>query len=220
MLLEDQKLWHIKPQAKRLEPQCNVSLESLLRSSTKWRLKDKRLLAVTLANTVLQFSEGPWLNKKWDKNHISFFETAQNLIDFERPYLTTRFQQDTPDNGKEESAFQSIHPNPSLLALGILLLEIDQGKPMKISPLDLTNGKVRNANTELTAAMRFFNESVDDLYDDYRKAIRACLEPTFLHLNQMGSLNTEDVRQSVYECIVAPLEAELYNGFKLKAPGL
>lgn len=220
MLLEDHMLWQIKPQGRRLNAQRNVSLETLLHSPRRWRLKDKRVLAVTLANTVLQLSEGPWLNKKWNAAHISFFEAAQNSIDFGRPYLTTQFQQQTTDDAESELEFQSIHASPSLLSLGILLLEINQGRPIEISPLDLTDGMFKNANTELTAAMRFFEESVEDIYNDYRRAIRACLEPTFLRVDQAGGLDVEEVRQLVYEHIVAPLEAELYNGFGLRVSGL
>jgi hypothetical protein len=219
MLLDDQKLWQIRPQGKKLNLVRNVSLEAILHGSARLRLRDKRVLAVTLAKTVLQLSEGPWLSKRWTAAQFSFFETTQSAIDFERPYLSTRFQEEINDSNSVFEA-QSIHAIPSLLSLGKLLLEIDRGSPIEISPLDLTDGKFPNANTEFTATMRFFKEASGDFYIDYTRAIKACLEPTFLRVGQARGLEDEEVRQLVYEHIVVPLETELYRGFKATVSGL
>lgn len=219
MLLDNQKLWQIKPQGKRLNPIRSISLEAILLGSTGLRLREKRILAVALAKTVLQLSEGPWLRKKWTPAQISFFENTQNTINFERPYLSTQFKDET--KFYEDSAFDSlcIHAIPSLLSLGKLLLEIDKGTKIEITPLDLTDGKHPNANTELTATTRFFKEASGDFYIDYTKAIKACLEPNFLRMDQTGGLDDEEVRHLVYEHVVVPLESELYNGFQVKVSG-
>lgn len=215
MLLDDQKLWQVRPQSKRLQPGRNISLDAVLHGSTTLRLREKRVLAVSLAQIVLQLSEGPWLRKRWSPAEISFFETAQSAINFQNPYLSTQFDDPPPDY---EFEAQSIHAIPSLLFLGKLLIEIDQGKPVEITPLDLTEGKFPNANTELTATMRSFKEASGDFYVDYTKAIRACLEPTFLRWDQTGGLEDEEIRQQVYEHVVVPLETELYNGFNVRIP--
>jgi hypothetical protein len=220
MLLDDQKLWQIRPQGKRLNTVRNVSLEAILHGSTGLRLREKRILAVALAKTVLQLSEGPWLRKRWTPAQISFFETTQSAINFERPYLSTLFKEENTDDADSVLDSQSIHAIPSLLSLGKLLLEIDRGRPIETSPLDLTDGKFPNANTELTATMRFFKEASEDFYIDYKRAIKACLEPTFLRVDQTGGLEDEEVRQLVYEHVVVPLETELYSGFKVKVSGL
>jgi hypothetical protein len=198
----------------------NVSLDTILHGSTRLRLRDKRVLAVTLAKTVLQLSESPWMNKRWTPAQFSFFETSQNAIDFERPYLSAQFREETTNDANSVFDAQSIHAIPSLLSLGKLLLEIDRGRPIEISPLDLTDGKFPNANTELTATMRFFKEASEDFYIDYTRAIKACLELTFLPTDQTGGLEDEEVRQLVYEHVVVPLETELYRGFKVRVSGL
>ena len=220
MLLDNQKLWQIRPQVKRLNPVKNITLEDILRGSTELRLRDKRVLAVALAKTVLQLSEGPWLGKRWTPDQFSFFETTKSAIDFERPYLSTQFEEEATEDDDYEFDAQSIHAIPSLLSLGRLLLEIDRGKPVEISPLDLTEGRFPNANTELTATIRFFKEASGHFYMDYTKAIKACLEPTFLRVDQMRGLEDDEVRRLVYEHVVAPLEAELYSGFKIRVAGL
>ncbi|KAF7591132.1 hypothetical protein BBP40_001906 [Aspergillus hancockii] len=219
MLLDDQKLWQIRPQSKRLNPGRNITLAAILRGSTELRLKEKRILAVTLAKAVLQLSEGPWLRTRCNPAQISFFETTQNVINYERPYLSAQFKE-TTNNGDSVFDSQSIHAIPSLLSLGKLLLEIDRGRPIEPSPLDLTDGKYPNANTELTATMRFFKEASEDFYIDYKRAIKACLEPTYLRIDQSEGLEDEEVRQLVYKHVVLPLETELYSGFKIKISGL
>lgn len=156
------------------------------------RLREKRILAATLAQTVLHLSEGPWLGRRWTSAEISFFEDGQSAINFESPYLSTKFE-DALSLDDEDFQFvaQSIHTIPSLLALGKLLLEIVQGRPVEISSLDLTDGKFPNANSELNATLTYFKEASGDFYIDYSKAIRACLEPTFLHVDQTGGLEDE-----------------------------
>ncbi|KAF7179372.1 hypothetical protein CNMCM7691_008305 [Aspergillus felis] len=206
MVLNDQKLWQIRPQSKRFNHGRNITLESILHGSTQLRLRDKRVLAVTLAKAVLQLSEGPWLRKKWSPAQISFFETAQNIINFERPYLSAQFKEESKDDADSVLDAQSIHASPSLLSLGKLLLEIDRGRLIEPSPLDLTDGKFPNANTELTATMRFFKEASEDFYIEYKRAVKACLEPTFLHLDQRVGLDDEEVRQLVLGALVATLE--------------
>jgi hypothetical protein len=67
--------------------------------------------------------------------------------------------------------------------------------------------------------MRFFKEASEDFYIEYKRAIKACLEPTFLHLDQRTGLEDEEVRQLVYEHVVVPLETELFSGFKVRIPG-
>ncbi|KAE8395613.1 hypothetical protein BDV23DRAFT_145258 [Aspergillus alliaceus] len=219
MVLNDQKLWQIRPRSKRFNPGRSVTLDSILHGSTQLRLRDKRVLAVTLAKAVLQLSEGPWLRRKWSPAQISFFETAQNAINFERPYLSAQFKEEPKDDADSVLDAQSIHASPSLLSLGKLLLEIDRGRLIEPSPLDLTDGKFPNANTELTATMRFFKEASEDFYMEYKRAIKACLEPSFLHLDQRVGLEDEEVRQLVYEHVVVPLETELFSGFNVRIPG-
>lgn len=216
MLLDDQKLWQVRPQGKRMDVVQDISLEDILHRYTGLRLRDKRILAVTLSKTVLQLSEGPWLRRRWTAAEITFCKTMQNDIDFERPYLSAQFNANSTDNEDPNFDAQSIHAIPSLLSLGKLLLEIDRGRPIETTHLDLTDGKFPNANTELTATLRIFKEASGDFYMDYTRAIKACLEPTFLRLDQTEGLEDDEVRQLVYEHVVAPLETELYNGFKLR----
>ena len=223
MVVDDEKLWHIKSQSKQLsfiESLPSVSLKHLLHTSAKLPLREKRILAVILANSLLQLCESPWLGKEWNTEDISFFYRSTDQIDLKRPYLSTCFQ-DLQDND-DPNAMLRIHPNQSILSLGILLLEIQLGKSIESqrSSDDLIDGQTVNVNTDLTTALRLLENSVDDIYEDYRMAIQACLDCNFATADQALDLNNAEFREAVYKNIVAPLEQELYHGFKLSVKDL
>jgi len=180
-------------------------------------LKEKRILAVIIAHGILSFCESPWLDRNWDKQHISFYghSAADESIDLTRPFLSTNFQ-DSTQASQNQSPFLALHPNPAILALGILLLELEICEPIESHWLeeDLDNGQP-NSNTNLTAAERLLVKSVDDLYESYRMAIEGCLNCNFALLQGKMSLENENFREQVYENIVAPLEDELWHGWKL-----
>lgn len=223
---EGGRLWRARPRRRSLcveEQEAGVPLGSLFQDSAmKMSLKEKRVLAVVIAHAVLNFCESPWLVGDWDKRHISFYgdSTGNGGIDFTRPYLSTNFR-DSTQAPNEQSVFLSLHRSPAILALGVLLLEIELCKPIESHWIeeDLENGEP-NFNTNLTTAERLLTQSVDEIYESYRTAIEACLNCDFALLLDDSSLENENFRQQVYEHIVAPLEEELWHGWRLTADQL
>ncbi|KAF1845080.1 uncharacterized protein K460DRAFT_405357 [Cucurbitaria berberidis CBS 394.84] len=219
-------LWHVtsKQTSRRSSRTLSVqgsevdtSLASLLRGERKFRPKEKRILSVILANSLLHFCESPWLSKEWSKEHISFFSTAEKGgLDIHRPYLSTNFQAMVAE--VEPDTFYRIHANPSVLALGILLLEIELDSPIErergVQDLD-EHGKP-NVNTDYFAALRLFEGIADDIYQNHRQAVSACLNCDFYDEETMEpSLDNPEFRQAVYNNIVRPLEQELYSAYDL-----
>ncbi|KAL8750455.1 MAG: hypothetical protein Q9184_006418 [Pyrenodesmia sp. 2 TL-2023] len=102
---------------------------------------------------------GLWLGTRWGKRQISFFYAAADTIDNQRPYIATSFD----GNDQAVADFSLFHHNGSMLALGILLIEIHTGKPIETyrTPKDLSNGTEVNANTDWTVADRVV-KSLDD----------------------------------------------------------
>jgi hypothetical protein len=220
------KLWRARPRRRSLcvvEPEVRVPLDRLLQDSAmKLSLKQKRVLAVVIAHAVLNFCESPWLDEDWDKRYISFYghPTGDEGLDFTRPYLSTHFR--GPRQGrKDQSVSLTLHRSPAILALGILLLEIELCEPIESHWVeeDLDNGQP-NFNTNLTAAERLLENSVDEIYESYRMAIGACLNCDFALLLDDMSLENDSFRLQVYEKIVVPLEEELWHGWRLTADQL
>lgn len=195
--------------------QPKVLLATLLeRSPHKVTLKDRRILAVILARSLLQFCESSWITKKWSKVHISFLaDYVGNKTNLQRPYVATSFDDSDEDTLIEEDDLFLAHPNASVLALGIMLIEIDQWSVIEANRTDghMSNGEI-NVNTDLTTAQRLLDELSDDLHENHKSAIQACLAPKFTTKAKV-SLEDADFRQGIYDNIVYPLELELFHGY-------
>ena len=213
---DEPTLWQLRPQPKRstiLNTVPAVSLQSLLYNSHRLPLITKRKLAVILARTLLQFHEGLWLGREWDKRQITFFYETADTIDYQRPYVTTHFDssdQEIPD-------FSLFHRNASILALGILLIEIHTGKAIEEyrTAEDLTGGTEVNANTDWTVADRVV-KSLDDCSLGYKEAIQACLDTPWVPAACRVSLDDELTRTGLFNDVVQPLEDELQHLFREK----
>ncbi|KAL9600268.1 MAG: hypothetical protein Q9219_003313 [cf. Caloplaca sp. 3 TL-2023] len=211
---DEPTLWQLRPQPRQsrlLESAPAVSLQSLLYNSHHLPLIAKRKLAVILARSLLQLHEGLWLGNEWSKQHITFFYEDPNTIDYQRPYITTSFdgdEQPRPD-------FSLFHRNASILALGILLVEIHTGKPIEVyrTPQDLSRGTEVNANTDWTVADRVV-KSLDDCSLGYKDAIQACLDTSWVPAAQRVSLDDELTRNGLYDDVVRPLEDEVHHLFR------
>lgn len=109
----------------------------------------------------------------------------------------------------------SPHQSPPILALGVLLFELQICGPIegRYTADDLTGG-IPNAYTQLTAAARVLEQLSADMDVGYAEAIDACLECDFcLDEEVTPSLDDENFRAQVYETIVLPLENELRIGW-------
>jgi len=218
LLYKDNTLWQQRSKFPRLEirDHLDASLESLLEDARCWEryhLRDRSVLAVILAHAAMHCSEGPWLQAKLNKEHISFFRrgNAQHP-DVSRPFLTMEFTQQQMIMAEEDD-LSAIHSNPTLLSLGVLLLEITNGTLIEKhwNPEDLTNGTAQNDSTNLTAALRLLDNSDGKVVLPLQRAVRACLEWDKMN----GGREHEDFAERMYELIVEPLEDVLRHGFEL-----
>lgn len=223
ILFDGTSLWHVvsKPSSRRLSSKGTLvdkSLASLLRERNL-KTKDKRILSVILANSLLHFCESPWLEKDWSKEHISFFSTAVDALpDLRRPYLSTDFHDIVAEDDDDDDAIFRIHPNAGVLALGILLLEIEENSTIesKWEPDDLDEEGKPTVNTNFFTASKWLESIVDEVYQNSRKAVDACLKCDFYDPDAgKPSLDDPSFRQAVYENIVRPLEIELYHAYEL-----
>ncbi|KAF1815310.1 hypothetical protein P152DRAFT_479259 [Eremomyces bilateralis CBS 781.70] len=228
ILFDGSSLWHVTSRRpvrrqslkQRLgmdQPLIDTSLAILLSGERKFSLRDKKILSVTLAHSLLQFCEGPWLSKEWSKEHISFLHQGKDDLldpDLRRPYVSTLFLENEIEETPDE--LYRTHPNPSVLALGILLLEIefDSTIESKRQAEDYGDDGRPTINTDLFAASRLLNDVEEDVYINHKNAVSACLYCNFYDGDDF-SLDNPDFRQAVYDNIVAPLEDELYHAYKL-----
>lgn len=198
-------LWHTIPPRPSVAvyPNPCVTLGTVFNQSEAALLKAKRSLAVVLAKSLLRIGDSPWLTNNWNKNDVVFLSDGK-VDPTMMPYVTTRFKKPVI-NGSQTSGN---HPNASVLALGILLLElhhwkgIEQFTPSRAIP----NGK-GNGETDLVMAVGALESFRDDLPYNYRNVIDACVYCGFADGPQV-SLQDDTFRQGVQDYIIGPLVEE------------
>jgi hypothetical protein len=135
--------WQVKPainETIEVQKSTVYHLRSLLsnekRGSKHLNAKQRRQVAVTLACSVLQFYESPWMHDFWDEEDIFFFAGANtsNRIDISDPCFSRNFPRQKPEDGKFDrqmsTHFLDLHiPNKPLFALGIVLMALCLNKP-------------------------------------------------------------------------------------------
>lgn len=190
-----------------------ISLQTLLLGPTSLPLKVKRRLALVLANSLLHLHEDFWLGDYWNKEKISFFYESIDKPDYLRPYISASFQSSSSD--LVLSNLNIFHRNLSILALGILLIEIHTEKSIESyrSAKDLINGQDTNVNTDLSVADRVA-KSLDDCSYNYKRAIQACLDTPWTAAGERVSLNDPVVMTGMYEDVIRPLEDEIAYLFR------
>jgi len=212
---DDLELWQQRSRPRELyflDSFPAVSLENLLSGGAKLPLVARRRLAVIFANSLLQLSERPWLNERyWNKAHISFFYESADIPNLTRPYLFAQLDGQDPKEGNGGwPDINQFHLCPSVLSLGILLIEIHLGKTIESfrTSRDLTNGVEANANTDWTTADRVA-KSLDDCSAGYKAAIQACLGTPWVPAGQRVSLEDSETRRGFIRDVLQPLQQEL-----------
>ncbi|RSL79564.1 hypothetical protein CEP51_007264 [Fusarium floridanum] len=190
--------------------------------------KMKEVLSWLLAKAVWQYYSSPWMHEPWNKESVHFlFEKRRtgrgeelSAIFVNEPVLSVSIvpnprgteanktcQQLTPPGKKPCRPLlfgRPLHPIPKILALGVMLVEIQLGRPMESlygTPewsRYCPKGKA-NPNTnfkicrDLIAGPDFFA----DISDPLEKLIRDCIRPNNLFVPPHIK-DEEDIREALY----------------------
>lgn len=200
-----QKIWQLRSQPRELrviDSKPPASLERLLQADVRLGLRDKRRLALILSHSLLQYHDSSWLCSEWGKGHISFFYLSGDKPGLQRPYLSTCFESPQPET--VQTGMNRFHRNPGILALGIILIEIDLGRP--IETYRTANENV-NVNTDWIIADSTV-KVMNQCSEPYREAIRACLDITWVPAGHKVCLNDSQTRHGLYTNVISRLESE------------
>ncbi|KAF2436658.1 hypothetical protein EJ08DRAFT_674523 [Tothia fuscella] len=209
-------LWRLRSQPKKLlfpATSPRMSLQESLSGQLLKTLKVKRVLALTFAYALIQCMGSTCSRRTLEKDSVFFYHLTVDTVDFERPYLSTRFD---AVNQAHDAADMSIqHRNPRILELGILLLEIHKGRPLSTFRLS-TEISNPSPNTDLSVARRVVETLEDWCSEPYKDAVRACLELPWVPAGKKADLDDEAVGSGFYDKVIKPLEGELEYLFRLK----
>lgn len=199
---------HVEPRT------CFGSLGYLLKSSEPQgserhlSRKDRLYLALTLASSVLQLGETPWLPKQWRSTSILVLHVPQPELQtraFNRlhPYLSCRAN--TPEHpGAATCGTRS----EILLSLGFVLIELFFFKPLE--DFELPEDSENNAD-DRSRRRRTAERLLLTVYEEaghvYGEVVRGCLYCPF-GLRETNIENAE-FQKEVFNRIVIPLYRQL-----------
>lgn len=200
--------------------------QDLLRGESVLPLKGKRVLAVTLASALLPFLETPWLQFSFDHSKIQFFEPRQDgeLPDITKPFLSLEHVPtlsargpDTRDSSGASSK-HIVHPNASVLALGILLCELHYCTPVQLMSKD--PNAARNVNDDFYTCLDKLQTLEDDAGVDYYLATKACLIGDYYPIGQQADFEDVNVQRLFYQNVVKRLEAVIFKAWGIRLEDL
>ncbi|KAH8803318.1 hypothetical protein F5884DRAFT_739629 [Xylogone sp. PMI_703] len=233
--LEDGIFQRLRPQPKtfgsdRISRTVSLSAlfnrqQELLRGESVLPLKGKRILAVTLASALLPFLETPWLQFSFNHSKIQFFEPRQDgeLPDITKPFLAlehvpTLSARSTDTKDSTGALKQMVHPNASVLALGILLCELHFCTPVELMAKDPQ--VARNVNDDLYTCLDKLQTLEDDAGVDYYLATKACLTGEYYPIGQQADFEDVSVQRLFYQNVVKRLEAVIFKAWGIRLENL
>ncbi|KAE9374642.1 hypothetical protein N431DRAFT_464877 [Stipitochalara longipes BDJ] len=214
-----------------------ISLAEILSSSSfqsALSLKERLILGAILASSYLQLQATPWLRSSWSKEDIIFNADRDTdtfrWFDAGSPCIAHTFQPEPPSSttgdemqGIESNVGPHQHPtsskhrgNSSLLALGIILMELYTGKTLQqyCTATSLSSTPAAGCDEHLVnihnlyAAHQWWAELKDrgQLSHAYMSAVNHCLQG---YLDFSVKEDEADFRQKVLSHVVLPVEEEM-----------
>lgn len=186
-----------------------------------WLRKEKAILAVVLAHSLLHLHESPWLRENWNTSQILVLQDMSTWpgdrspsgYDLNRPYIATELRPSVPPHSLSEpnhihhSIPQGAHQNPCLLALGVILLELHVNHTIVPEP----------GVPARWAAMRLLTQDSlrKSMPDEYWNATSFCLYPKPDPISREIVFADPNFREKYYEEVVMRLERYLDSTFEV-----
>lgn len=186
----------------------SISLAELLQV-TKLEQKMRLLLSFTLARAFWQFYGSDWMQKEWRKETVHFmFEKSTTIpkgILINEPFLSAQFERTACPDSENGMRF---HPFPKILALGIMLIEIELGISLeeRHKPELYDDDGVPIVTADWITAMSTFEnelENKSEVFLPLKKAIEICLKPDRFYEHQN---NIASIREALMKLIVDPIQ--------------
>ncbi|KAF5705677.1 intracellular serine protease [Fusarium mundagurra] len=184
--------------------------------------RGKRILAVVLATALLPFLETPWVQPTFNHSNIQFFQPLEedSLPDITKPFLDMkRVPVAMPNRGMAredeadmDTAKHMVHPNASVLALGILLCELHYCKPIEAWQDDPDASQT--VNSAYYTSLEVLKDLEVDAGMDYYLATKACLQWEYLPAGECTTFESASVQKLFYQNVVKRLESEILNTWR------
>ncbi|KAL8956567.1 MAG: hypothetical protein Q9193_005945 [Seirophora villosa] len=236
LLYEDRSFKRLRPQPKTFddaEKPGMLSLADIFQRQQELHggsfvlpYKGKRILAVTLATALLPFLETPWVQPSFNHSNIHFIQPIQHgeLPDITKPFLTVEqapiisARKTSTGENQSESQKHMVHPNASVLALGILLCELQYCRPIGSWQTDAET--VRNINADYYTALDILEDLEVNVGIDYYLAAKACLKWEYFPTGELTNFESTSVQRLFYQNVIKRLESEVFKTWQLRPEDL
>lgn len=201
------------------------SLASVLqeqgKSTRRLTSADAHRLAVPLASWMLRLHDTPWLMSTWGKSDITLIQQNGKVL-AEHAFITQSLKPQALASSANTSPGQKsiaaiVIRNPTLFALGIILIELCMGQTIdELQRADEVNpdGTKHDLSDYQTADRLLKMEEISDRFGRrWSEVVRRCV---YCDLNQSkASLEEGAFRSAVHNDIVAELEEDYRQFFHL-----
>jgi hypothetical protein len=181
-----------------------VTLQQVMAAQgSTFQIKEKCILALTLASAVYYLHNTPWLEETWDLNDICML--SQSILS-DQPYISREFP--AAAILPAQSQRMRIIKNSIIFALGVALLEISYGKPLNtfVTADDLDAAGNRTAFTDYLVADRLAEGLRTRELPNYADATQRCIHCNFEA--SVFSLDDDDFRERFYQGVIVPLRKD------------
>lgn len=186
-----------------------TSLRSVL-NDTNFARRERLKLAVTLASSVLQLHETPWLEENWGKDSIFFVKRPDKTL-YDQPFVSQQFAHVAVSTPAvlAPNAMSRVIRNQTLYALGVALIELWYGKTLSELRKDAdgpssTGIPQMDSMTEWNTADRLVDELYCEAGGKYGDAVRRCIRCDFDR--RASSLEDIQFQKDVFQGVVAELK--------------
>lgn len=174
-----------------------------------WNTGQRMYLAATLASSILQLCNTPWLAHSWSRHNVFFHtytrtnpKTGTVFAGFEakHPFLVQRF------DGKATNAQQTNqNANESILELGVLLLEIFDGRSTESWAQEMQVALEKTAASRCHVAGQWLEYRAPDMLPKYRGAVASCVDIASSKLQPVRTSFDPELQKTLLETVVQPL---------------
>ncbi|KAL4882881.1 nucleoside phosphorylase domain-containing protein [Aspergillus karnatakaensis] len=190
-------------------------------SKNKLKKKMRLRLSFVVAKAVWQFYDSDWMLKEWSRENIRFLlerhdDHSQPCLFADEPFLSPNFDCLIPNDGMPEGEVimqYRLHRYPKILALAILLIEIELGSPIEAHyiPDVLGENGEPNVNTYYSTAVHLLNSQdqqgkwgAQETFSKHKSIIGACLDRNIFNMRDDDVISQRD---ALYKHVVCPLES-------------
>jgi hypothetical protein len=179
------------------------SLHDTIQSAKNIAHRLKCTLALTLAYSVLQLHDTPWLPRAWNTEHIFF---SNDRIGDAHVYVSQTFTSAPRIDMAVDH--RGLIPNRTIFTLGVALLELSYGSSILsfVEPTEQSeNGNVHSM-TEALVASRLARELNKIESENFARAVLSCVTWTFN--TSKVDLADFELRMAFYQNVVVPLQED------------